>query len=204
MHFSELPTIFEHLRLATFVALFESEPNARPVLAILFERLCRDLNAGTLKVLDELFDLLATFDAHAEDRRNIVLDMAVMVMVGLSKDKKQRSHLERFRDRVADIIRAEVAGKRSLNELIRMTLPAFVIIVKSHISNAKAAEPSGDKTEVTELIKTFLGHTVRIACCHHSPRAERFRIKGVSLSRTIALQMTPISTNLLLGRLHKR
>lgn len=176
MHFSELPTIFEHLGLATFVALFESEPNTKPVLSILFERLCRDLNAGTLKVLDELFDLLATFDAHAEDRRKMLLDMAVMVMVGLSKDKKQKGHLERFRDRVSDIIRAEVvAGKQSLNELIRTTLPAFVIIVKSYISNAKAAEPSGDKSEVTELIKTFLEHTVRIAFAHHDDdELERF------------------------------
>lgn len=165
MHFNELPTIFENLSVGTFVTLFEDEPNANPVLSILFERLCRDLNTGTLKVLDDLFELLAEFDTYEKNKREILLDMAVMAMVGLSKDKKQKSHLERFRDRVADIIRAEVAGKQSLDDLIRMTLPAFVIIVKSHISNAKptSTEPStitDDNKGVTDLVRIFLEHTV--------------------------------------------
>lgn len=155
--------IFEHLNLNTFVTLFQNEPNANLVLSILFERLCRDLNDGTLKVFDDLFVLLSTFYEQDESKRKILLDIAVMVMVGLAKDKKQKCHLERFRDRVSEIIRNEVKDGKSLDALIRTTLPAFVIIVKSHIFNSKATEADAaadNNKDITELIKTFLKHTV--------------------------------------------
>lgn len=148
------------------MTLFQNEPAVNPVLSILFERLCRDLNADTLKTLDDLFVLLTNFYDQDLDKRKILLNVGVMVMVGLSKDKKQKSQLERFRDCIADIIRKEIANNESLDELIAMTLPAFVIIVKSHIFNSKSMEAEtvaeGNK-DITELIRTFLKYTVGIA-----------------------------------------
>lgn len=117
-------------------------------------------------MFDDLFALLGTFYQQDKSKQKILLDIAVMVMVGLSKDKRQKSHLERFRSRVSEIIRKEVDGGESLDTLIRSTMPAFVIIVKSHIFNSKAteADAAGDKNnDITELIKTFLKHTVIVS-----------------------------------------
>lgn len=165
LHFNELPAIFQNLSFNVFVTLFQNEPAVNPVLSILFERLCRDLNADALKTVDDLFVLLNKFYDEDLDKRQILLDIGVMVMVGLSKDKKQKSQLERFRDCIADIIRKEIANDESLDDLIAMTLPAFVIIVKSHIFNSKSTEANavveGNK-DITELIRTFLKYTVGI------------------------------------------
>lgn len=178
--------IFDHLSLNTFVTLFQDEPKANPILSILFERLCRDLTDGTLKVFDDLFALLGAFYQQDKSKQKILLDIAVMVMVGLAKDKRQKSHLERFRDRVSEIIRKEVDDGESLDTLIRSTLPAFVIIVKSHIFNSKAteADAAGDKNnDIPELIKTFLKHTVIVSLfflSFISQFSSQYKSKGIN------------------------
>lgn len=120
-------------------------------------------------MLDDLHDLLKTIYDHDESERKILLEITVLVIVGASKDKRSRSYADKFRDTLLDIIKQEIDKTESIDWFVSTTLPAFVIIVKSSISNKTAAvneistnNVDGNNKSVPHLIKTYLKHSVII------------------------------------------
>lgn len=155
--------MFAHLKVNTLVALFKDEAGAQSIFALIFEKTCRDINETNAKVLDELFELLNDFDAIDESQQRILLEIAVLVVSDLSRDKKNRSHCDRFREILFEIIKKVSMDKTNRDWIIGTTLPAIVFIVKTHIANSKAnptLETKGDDKTV-QLIKLFLANSVR-------------------------------------------
>lgn len=121
-------------------------------------------------MLDDLHDLLKEFYDHDESERKILLEITVLVIVGATKDKRSRSYADKFGDTLLDIIKQEIGKTESIDWFVSTTLPAFVIIVKSSISNKTAAAANetstnnvdGNNKSVMHLIKTYLEYSVII------------------------------------------
>lgn len=85
-------------------------------------------------------------------------------MGDLAKDKKNRSQHDRFRDILFEIIANLSKENDSIDWLIGITLPAFIIIVRARIEASKSmatAEASNkDCDEIIKLMKLYLNNTV--------------------------------------------
>lgn len=155
--------MFKSLKVSTLVALFKDEVSAQSIFALIFEKTCRDINESNTEVLDELFELLKDFDANDDSQRKILLEVVVLVVSELSRDKRIRAHGDRFREILFEIMKKVSAEKKNRNWLISTTLPAFVVIVKTFIATNKA-NPTPDAasdTQTLQLIKLFVMNSVR-------------------------------------------
>lgn len=154
--------MFTNLKVSTLVALFKDEASAQSIFTLIFEKSCRDINDKNAKVLDELFELLQQFDANDRIQQKNLLEITVLVVGELSKDKKNRTHCDKFRDILFEIIKSVSKNKKDGDWLIGATLPAFVIIVKAYIAANKtnATEESDSDVQTIKLIKLFLKNSV--------------------------------------------
>lgn len=156
--------MFTNLKVSTLIALFKDEASAQSIFTLIFERTCRDINDKNVKVLDELFELLQQFEANEQSQQKILLEIAVLVVGDLSKDKKNRAHCDKFRDILFEIIKDVAKKTNDTDWLIDATLPAFVIVVKAYIavnkSNSNAAQEANDDDQTVQLIKLFLRNSV--------------------------------------------
>lgn len=155
--------MFASLKVSTLVALFKDEVSAQAIFALIFEKTCRDLNESNTKVLDELFELLKGFDANDDSQQKILLEIVVLVVSELSRDKRIRAHCDRFREILFEIVKKASAQKNNRNWLISTTLPAFVVIVKTYIAEnkANATTDAASDTQTLQLIKLFVMNSVR-------------------------------------------
>ena len=155
--------VFTNLKVSTLITLFKEESSAQSIFALIFERICRDTNDKNAKILDELYELLRQFDTNDRNEQKILLEIAVLVVGDLSKDKKNRIQCDRFREILFEIIKNVAKDVDNGEWLIGATLPAFVIIVKAYIT-ANKSDPT-QETNVDEptiqLIKMFLKNSVR-------------------------------------------
>lgn len=165
LHFGESPNLFSNIKVSTLIALFKEEANAQSIFTLIFERICRDINDKNVKVLDELYELLREFDTNELSEQKILLEIAVLVVGDLSKDKKNRIQCDRFREILFEIIKTVSKDPDNGEWLIGATLPAFVIIVKAYIT-ANKSNPT-QETDIDEqtiqLIKLFLKNSVRFS-----------------------------------------
>lgn len=100
-------------------------------------------------------------------QQKLLLLIGVTVLGELSKDKKTRNHCDNIRNILFDIIKS-VANKDAANQFIDATLPAFVIIMKTHIlanktntvNASNSANADDDNDEIIRLTKLFLRKTV--------------------------------------------
>lgn len=155
--------MFTNLKVSTLITLFKEEASAQSIFALIFERICRDPNDTNAKVLDELYELLRQFDTNDRNEQKILLEIAVLVVGDLSKDKKNRIQCDRFREILFEIIKNVAKDVDNGEWLIGATLPAFVIIVKAYIT-ANKCEPTqqtNDDEPTIQLIKMFLKNSVR-------------------------------------------
>lgn len=157
-----MPNIFRNLKLNTLINLLKDDTSAQSIFSLIFEKACRDLNEINTKVLDELIELLREFDSNAESEQKILLQIAVLIICDLSKDKKNRSHCDRFRDILFEIITNASKQIENMDWIINNTLPAFIIIVKAHVDANKNAATSATNSsnDITKLIKMYLNTTV--------------------------------------------
>lgn len=155
--------MFTNLKVDTLIALFKHESNAQSIFALIFERTCRDINDTNAKILDELYELLQQFETHDRIKQKILLEIAVLVVGDLSKDKKNCLHFDKFRDILSEIIKNEGKNTNNANWLIEATLPAFVIIVKAYITANKSnpTQEMDTDDQTIQLIKLFLKNSVR-------------------------------------------
>ncbi|XP_031625322.1 uncharacterized protein LOC116342004 [Contarinia nasturtii] len=160
LHFGESPNVFANLKIKTLITIFKDENSVQSIFALIFERTCRDINIENAKVLDELYELLQQFETNDQSQQKILLQIAVLVVGDLSKDKKNRVHCDRFRDIVFGIIKTVSKDKKNGGWLIGATLPAFVIIVKAYIAANKAKEEKDSDEQTIQLIKLFLKNSV--------------------------------------------
>lgn len=160
-----MPNIFRNLKVKTLITLLKDDTSAQSIFSLIFEKVCRDLNETNANVLDELIVLLKQFDNNEESEQKILLQIGVLIVGDLSKDKKNRSQCDRFRDILFEIITNAFKQNDNIDWLISVTLPAFIIIVKSHIDANKniAASDANNSNEITNLMKNYLNKTV-IAC----------------------------------------
>lgn len=154
--------MFTNLKISTLITLFKNEPSVQSIFAFTFERTCRDINGKNVKVLDELYQLLQQFKTNDQSQQKILLEIAVLVVGDLSKDKDRAYH-DRFREILFEIIRDVSKIKENGEWLIGSTLPAFVIIVKAYIAANKLnpTKESNDDEQTIQLIKLFLKNSVR-------------------------------------------
>lgn len=133
---------------------------------MIFEKTCRDLNEHNTNVLDEVIALLRKFSNNGDSEQRILLQIAVLIVCDLSKDKKNRNHCDRFRDILFEIIANASKQTDNMDWLMSVTLPAFIIIVKSHVDAQKNATTLDTKnsTEIPKLMKTYLKNTVITYC----------------------------------------
>lgn len=124
--------------------------------------MCRDLNESNTNVLDESIALLQEFSNNEDREQKILLQIAVLIVCDLSKDKKNRSHCDRFRNILFEIIANALKQTANMDWLINVTLPAFILIVKAQIDANKNATTSdtNNSTEITKLMKIYLKNTV--------------------------------------------
>lgn len=136
---------------------------AQSIFALIFERACRDVNETNANVFDELFKLLEQFDAHDDSQRKILLEIGVLVVADLSKDKKNRTHADKFREILFEIIKKITKEKTNFQWIFNTTLPAFVVIVKNSIATNKSSATPGaaSEKEIIQLVKLFLKNSVR-------------------------------------------
>lgn len=165
-HFGDAPIIFENLNVNTLITMLEVEPNAQSIFALIFEKTCRDLNAVNLKALDELFELLQQFETNEQNRQQLLLQISDLVICDLFKDHKNRSHCDRFRNVLFDIIKKLSKDEQNIGWLISSTLPAFVIVVKAYIAANKSnpTQNADGDDETIPLIKLFLKNSVNGFC----------------------------------------
>lgn len=149
--------MFANLKVSTLVALFKDEASAQSIFALIFEKTCRDINENNTKSFDELFELLQGFDENDDSQQKILLEIVVLVVSELSKDRKYRTHCDKFREVLFEIIKKVSGQEKNRDSFIKTTLPAFVIIVKNYISTNKTnPTPDAANDEQTiQLIKLF-------------------------------------------------
>lgn len=163
LHFGESPNLFSNIKVSTLIALFKEEANAQSFFILIFERTCRDINDKNVKVFDELYELLRKFNTNERSEQKILLEIAVLVVGDLSKDKKNRIQCDRFREILFEIIKTVSKDADNGEWLIGATLPAFVIIVKAYITANKSnpTQESDSDEQTIQLIKLFLKNSVR-------------------------------------------
>lgn len=161
-HFGEMPNIFRNLKVSTLIALLKDDTNAQSIFSLIFEKTCRDLNEVNANVLEESIALLQQFSNNEDSEQKILLQIAVLIVCDLSKDKKNRAHCDRFRDILFEIIVNASKQTDSMDWLINVTLPAFILIVKAHVDANKSAATSetNNSKEITKLMKIYLKNTV--------------------------------------------
>lgn len=152
--------MFANLRIKTLISMFKDDVSVQSIFSLIFERTCRDINDENAKVLDELYEILQQFDKNDQSQQKILLETAVLVVGDLSKDKKNRSHCDRFREILFEIIKTISKDKTNGEWLIGSTLPAFVIIVKAYIAMNKGKEEKDSDEKTIQLIKLFLKNSV--------------------------------------------
>lgn len=147
------------------IALLKDDTNAQSIFSLIFEKTCRDLNEINTNVLDQSIALLQQFSNNEDSEQKILLQIAVLIVCDLSKDKKNRSHCDRFRDILFEIIVNASKQAENTDWLITITLPAFIIIVKAHLDANKnaTAQDANNSTEITKLMKIYLKNTVQIS-----------------------------------------
>lgn len=157
-----MPNIFRNLKVSTLIALLKDDVNAHSIFSLIFEKTCRDLNETNTNVLDESIALLRQFSTTEDSEQKILLQIVVLIVCDLSKDKKNRSQCDRFRDILFEIIVNASKQTDNMDWLINITLPAFIIIVKAHVDANKGAATSdtNNSTDITKLMKIYLKNTV--------------------------------------------
>lgn len=154
-----MPNIFRNLKVNNLITLLKDDTSATLIFSLIFEKACRDLNEINTNVLDEFIVLLELFENNAESQQRILLQVAVLIVVDLSKDKKNRSQYERFRNILMEIITNKSKETENIGWLMQTTLPAFMIIVRAHVDANKTAD--GNKSnEIIKLMKLYLNNTV--------------------------------------------
>lgn len=156
-----MPNIFRNLKVKTLITLLKDETSAQSIFSLIFEKACRDLNEIHSQVLDELIVLLKQFDDNEQSQQKILLQIVVLIVGALSKDKKNRNQYDRFRHILFDIIKNVSKNVDSIVWLINITLPALILIVKAHVDANKNEAVSDTKiSEEVQLMKLYLKHTV--------------------------------------------
>lgn len=160
-----MPNIFRNLKVNTLIALLKDDTNAQSIFSLIFEKTCRDLNETNTNVLDESIALLQQFSNNEDSEQKILLQIAVLIVCDLSKDKKNRAHCDGFRDILYEIIVNASKEADNMDWLINITLPAFIIIVKAHVDANKSVATAGanNNKDITKLMKIYLNNTV-ISC----------------------------------------
>lgn len=161
-HFGEMPNIFRNLKVKTLITLLKDDPSAQSIFSLIFEKACRDLNEINTNVLDELIVLLNPNqfnNNNEESQQKILLQIAVLVVCDLSKDKKNRSRYDRFRDILIEIIANKSKETDYIEWLMQTTLPAFMIIVRAHVDTNKTTD-ANNSDEIIKLMKLYLNNTV--------------------------------------------
>lgn len=159
-----MPNIFRNLKVNTLITLLKDDTSAQVIFSLIFEKACRDLNEINTNVLNELIELLRQFANNEDSEQKILLQIAVLIVCDLSKDKKNRSQCDRFRDLLFEIIINASKQTDNMDWLINITLPAFIIIVKGHVDGNKntATSDTNNSDDMTKLMKTYLNTTVII------------------------------------------
>lgn len=141
------------------IKLLKDEENVNVIFGMVLER-TREYNEINMNVLSELHDLLQSFDDNDQSQQRILLEIAVPVVGELSKDKSKKEHFEKFREILFNIIK-KLANTKSVDWLLSTTLPAFVILIKSHIQMQKSKLASeADNKQFTILVKLYLKNSV--------------------------------------------
>lgn len=143
----------------------KDDTSAQSLFSMIFEKACRDLNEINTNVLDELVVHLKQYANNAESEQKILLQIGVLIVGDLSKDKKNRSQCDKFRDILFEIITNASKQNDNIDWLINVTLPAFILIVKAHVdANKNTTESDANSSnEIIKLMKMYLNKTV-IAC----------------------------------------
>lgn len=158
-----MPYIFRNVNIKTLITLLKDDESAQSIFSLIFEKTCRDLNEINTSVLDELIVLLMQFGRNDESQQKILLQIGVLIVGDLSKDKKNRCQQDRFRDILFDIIKNVSKENHNVDWLIAITLPAFINIVRAHVEankNMNTAEASSSCDEISKLMKLYLNNTV--------------------------------------------
>lgn len=100
---------------------------------------------------------LSDFNRKDESYQQVLLDIAVLTIVDLSKNKKNKSIYEKFRENIFAIIRTITKDASSGDSCILKTLPAFSTIIKANMNPEKGKNAT---EEDTQLVKLFLKSTV--------------------------------------------
>lgn len=151
------------MNLSTFITLLKDETDANSIFAMVFER-TRECSETNTRILLELYNLLQNFEKNDKSRQRMLLQITVLIVGDLSKDKNMKEKFDQFRDILFKIIQ-NVADNESNDWFLETTLPAFVILVKTIIQTYKTnpvTSELGDKKQMTHLIKLYLRNSVII------------------------------------------
>lgn len=151
-----MPAIFSHLSIETLIGVFKAESAAKSIYDMIFNRIVKDLNNTNLNMLDVLHSLLKKFDKVGARQQQAILDIAVLAVVNLSKNKKHKEHYDRFRVTLFEIIRNGVANDdaEASKKCLEKTLPAFATIIKTMVARNETDDG------VTDIFKLFMKNSV--------------------------------------------
>lgn len=158
LHFENFPAIFNYIQINDLVQMFNSE-NETGVFDMIFDRVAKNLSDDNNKMLNDFVDICA--DGDKRTKNDILLNIAVIAVVQLSKNKKAKDHFDKYRIALLAIIRKHFAGKMlstedKVSEFVARTLSAYVIIIKTLVS--KAPEEIDD--QLVEITKQYLRNSV--------------------------------------------
>lgn len=160
-----MPNIFEFIKIENFIEIFKNEPKTHELFGLIFERVCHEsIQESGSTVFNDLHHLLEApqYEQKDDAYQQILLDIAVLAVVDLSKNKKNKSQYEKFQGIVFETIQKIIKVNRPNDPRVLKTLPAFATIFKAKINAPEEDEANTkkEKKKLTELFKLFLGNTV--------------------------------------------
>lgn len=128
---------------------------------MIFDRVAKNLNEDNCKMLNHLLDICVEFQIDNPAQHEVLLNIGVIAVVQLSKNKKAKEYFDKFRHALLDIIKRYFASKlfkkeENVTEFVTKTLSAFVIIIKTMVSKA----PEDIDEQLANITKKYLRNSV--------------------------------------------
>lgn len=139
------------------------------------------------KVLAELFKLLEIFDETDETKQKMLLQIAVIVVDDLSKDKTKKESFDQLCKLLFKITQ-NAANVDSNDWFFKTTLPVIVTLTKTTINKAitsEAVELKDDK-QTTKLISLYLEKSIDCA------NSDSMRLLETAFENKIFLQLSDV------------
>lgn len=161
MNFDQFPAVFRYISIDDFINVFLGEPAITQIVDLIFDRVTKSLHDVNINMLNNLLELLDRYETVDGAHQEILLDIADIAVVQLSKNKKAKEFFDKFRFALLKIIKSRFAGQYNRQEdvpdkFILKTLPAFVTILKTVV-----ARNSADIDEqLVNVTKEYLKHSV--------------------------------------------